>query len=173
MFDNLRKRFFWDKMYSDVRKFVAGCLTCRRRKPVRPKRAGFLQPMVAEAPGEVVHWDALGPFPKSENGYKYIITFMDGFSNWPDAIPVKDIKASTTAKVLLKYISSNSCPIRLISDNGSNFAGKVMEELTRLLGVKQRFTSAWHPQSNGKVERLHRFMSNVGAKGLPRLGHQD
>ena len=47
-------------------------------------------------------------------------------------------------------------PLRLLADNGSQFISKLFQEICRLLGLKNLFTSTYHPQTNGQVERFNR-----------------
>jgi putative transposase len=45
---------------------------------------------------------------------------------------------------------------RIISDNGPQFVAKDFKEFIRICGMTHVKTSPYDPQSNGKVERLHR-----------------
>ena len=49
-------------------------------------------------------------------------------------------------------------PKTLISDNGKQFAAKFFEAVCSLLGLSNIFTSTYHPQTNGQVERYNRTM---------------
>ncbi len=49
----------------------------------------------------------------------------------------------------------------MTSDRGRQFCSSVWDALTRRLGVKMRFTTAYHPQSNGLVERFHRRLKEA------------
>jgi transposase InsO family protein len=42
---------------------------------------------------------------------------------------------------------------------GPNFASGEIAEMSRLIGTKQIFTSAYHPQTNGFIERYNRTLS--------------
>ena len=53
-----------------------------------------------------------------------------------------------------------------INDQGREFVNEVSTELCRLTGVEQRITSAYHPQSNGLVERQNRTIKNSLVKVL-------
>jgi transposase InsO family protein len=46
--------------------------------------------------------------------------------------------------------------IQIKENQGRQFESKLFEEICRLLGIKQLCTTAYHPTSNGMVERLHR-----------------
>src|SRR2546426_384006 len=43
----------------------------------------------------------------------------------------------------------------LISDRGPQFRSDLMREYCKLIGTQQRFTTAYHPQSNGKTKRAN------------------
>lgn len=47
------------------------------------------------------------------------------------------------------------CAKRLVSDQGREFINKINTELQQLLGTQHRMTSAYHPQTNGLVEKFN------------------
>ena len=53
---------------------------------------------------------------------------------------------------------------RIISDNGPQFIAKDFKEFIRLCGMTHVRTSAYYPQSNGKVERWHRTIKGDGIR---------
>ena len=73
----------------------------------------------------------------------------------------------TVAKFLYGgYISISGAPARLLSNRGASFMSSVIEELCKILGVKQLWTTPYHPQMNGLVERLHQMiMCMIGKLG--------
>jgi transposase InsO family protein len=52
-------------------------------------------------------------------------------------------------------------PRFLISDNGTHFTAKLFVEVCRELGISKIFTTAYHPQTNGQVERFNRTILNA------------
>ncbi len=48
---------------------------------------------------------------------------------------------------------------RIISDNGTQFISKDFAEFLRYIGLKHIRTSIGYPQSNGKIERFHRSIT--------------
>ncbi|UYV81197.1 K02A2.6-like, partial [Cordylochernes scorpioides] len=97
-----------------------------------------------------------GSLPPS-NGNTYCLTCIDRFSNWMEVVPLENISAERVARAFYEnWISRFGTPHRLISDRGAQFTSETFKCLSRLCGFKLQHTTAYHPQCNGKVERLHR-----------------
>lgn len=52
-------------------------------------------------------------------------------------------------------------PARLLSDRGANFLSELVLELCKILNVDKINTTAYHPQGNGQVERVHQTLTNM------------
>ncbi|XP_012244494.1 uncharacterized protein K02A2.6-like [Bombus impatiens] len=95
-------------------------------------------------------------------GYRYCVTFIDRFSSWPEAVPIADMEAPTIALALLStWISHFGVPLTITTDQGHQFESRVFEELCQLLGIKHLRKTAYHPASNGMVERLQRQLKTA------------
>lgn len=77
-YDRVRRRFFWPGLARSVRRYVAACEPCQRRKKPSSLPAGFLQPIdIPIEPFFRVGLDLLGPFPISSSGNKWIAVATD------------------------------------------------------------------------------------------------
>ena len=56
------------------------------------------------------------------------------------------------------WILKHGVPRQILSDRGSQFTGYIFRILCNLFGIKKQFTTAYHPQTNGMIERFHRFL---------------
>ena len=105
-----------------------------------------------------IHVDIVGPLPPSQND-RYLLTVVDRFTRWPEAIPLVDAQTTTCARALaLHWIARFGVPAELTSDRGSQFTSELWTTLSQLNGRRLHRTTAYHPQSNGIVERFHRHL---------------
>ena len=98
----------------------------------------------------------LDPVPPSHS-FTYLLTCVDRYTRWPEAIPLTSITAETVAKAFISgWISRFGVPSTIITDRGQQFESQLWNSLMSLLGTKRFRTTAYHPQTNGMVERFHR-----------------
>ena len=73
--------------------------------------------------------------------------------------------ARTKARVLYNnYFSVFGFPQCLMSDQGTEFCGKVIAAMCSPLGVKKIWTTPYHPQTNGLAERVHQTLQRMMGK---------
>ena len=61
-------------------------------------------------------------------------------------------------------------PAQLLSDRGKAFLSKLMLEVYQLIGVHKTNTTAYHPQTDGLVERFHRTLTDMLSKTVETHG---
>ena len=112
-------------------------------------------------PFEVVAVDLMA-MPESWAGNKYLMVVEDYLSNYVVVAPIKDKRAETIADVFLNQVILTYGPPGVIhSDRGSEFRNKVMAELCDIINAKKSFTTPYHPQADGKVERFNRTIQRL------------
>ena len=50
------------------------------------------------------------------------------------------------------------CPRYTLSDNGTEFKNQLMDKVLQQLGIECIFSAPYHPQSNGKLEVIHKYL---------------
>lgn len=105
--------------------------------------------------------DLIGPLPPSGNN-RYCLTLIDRYSHWPEVIPLPDIKTDTVAQAIFtNWIARFGVPEIIVTDGGSQFESSLFASFNRIMSIKRIRTTVYHPQSNGKIERLHRTLKTA------------
>lgn len=100
----------------------------------------------------------MGPLPPSKSGSAYLLTVMCQNTRYPAAYPLRSITTRAIVKAMTQFISVFGIPRVIQSDQGSNFTSHMFKEVLQQLGVKQNQSSAYHPQSQGALERFHQSL---------------
>ena len=96
------------------------------------------------------------------HGYRCCSSLVDRFSRWPEAIPLKDVTSDTVATTFYAHwVARFGAPQVITTDRGAQFEAALFRALTNLLGCKRIRTTAYHPASNGLVERWHRALKTA------------
>ena len=96
---------------------------------------------------------------------------MDYLTKWPEVFAVPDQTAATIARLLVEEIvSRHGVPTEILSDRGKAFLSSLMKETVKILGIHQTNTTAYHPQTDGLVERFNRTLITMLAKTAKKGG---
>lgn len=162
----MSKRYWWPKMVSDAHMYVASCAECLKRN-IAPQQSIRMPVTPEDIPSlfERLAVDVQGEFKKTPRGNRFIVTFIDLHSRWIEAFAVTNIKAKTIAQLFVSQILLRYGPVRsLLSDRGSNFMSLLLRETLHIFNVSKMDIAAYHPESNAKVERVHRLYNNMISK---------
>ena len=149
----------WKNCKSDVRKWVVKCPRCAVERMNLPGRQGLMRFWNPSRRFECIAVDVMEVSPASKNGYKKIVVIGDLFTRYFWAAPIKNETAPTLARVILdEWGLRFRPPERLLADRVKAFMSGVIQEMCLLLGVKKVFTSPYHPQTDGFVDRFNRTL---------------
>lgn len=95
----LCQAFYWGRLRRDVEDFCRRCdLRTARKGPQGKSRAQLQQFLVGELM-QRVGVDVMGPFPRTTQGNRFVLTAMDYFTKWPEAFALPNQEAETVANV--------------------------------------------------------------------------
>ena len=93
----------------------------------------------------------------TEDGYKYILTCQDNLSKYLIAIPMINQTAEEVTSTFLRHIVLlYGIPQFIVTDQGSQFMSDIFRRLCILLKLNKLNSTAYHPESNGVLERTHK-----------------
>ncbi|GMF25488.1 unnamed protein product [Phytophthora fragariaefolia] len=157
--ERVTRHAYWPGWHKDVEEYVRECYKCGIGKGSRPWQAGRMQRMpVVDLTGPIALLvvDAIEPLPATERGKKYILVFVDYFTRWAEAFSVESLNSVTFVEVMINgVVARHGVPSRLLSDNETNFTSEVAKLFYQTLGIKKLFGAAYHPQTQGLVERFN------------------
>ena len=161
--EKVMKHFYWPRIRKEVSEFCKTCHTCQmvgkpnQKIPVAPLRP---IPAFEEAFSRVIV-DCVGPLPKTSAGNQYLLTIMCASTRFPEAIPLRSITAPKITKALVNFFTFVGLPREVQSDQGSNFMSGLFQQVIYQIGAKQIKSSAYHPESQGALERFHSTLKNM------------
>jgi hypothetical protein len=154
--------FYWPGVNKDVTYYCRSCDICQKTVDRgRLKKAPLGDMPIIKVPFERVAVDLIGPVVSSSRGHRYILTVVDFASRYPEAIALKKIDVISVAEALVEIFCRVGFPREVLSDRGAQFISDMMKEVSRLLSVKQIFTTPYNPRCNGMVERFNGSLKKI------------
>ena len=160
-FARLAPNFFWPGWRRDTADYVSGCKSCQQRKGNFSRPKANLH-VLSQGPNDLVAMDIQGPLVTSQRGNSYILVIQDIYTKYVTASPLADTSAENVAHTFVAdWIRYFGAPARLLTDNGANFSASSTEDICNLLKIQKIWTSPYHPQTDGSVERFNRTLNEM------------
>lgn len=155
-FSKLKNRYFWPRMLKETEQYVKSCIDCQTKKSPKQKPAGLLQPIKVGKPMDRIGIDFLGPFSKTAKGNTFIVVASDYATKWVETKAITGATAAEASQFIVEQIvCKHGCPREILSDRGQAFKSRLLSGITKGLGIRTQFTTAYHPACNGLVEHIN------------------
>lgn len=156
-----RQKYFWNTMRRDIEAHIAKCHSCAEHKGTTGGAAPILEYPTPSLPFDTVSVDLL-KLPKSHQGSQFLLVCVDFLTRFVILTPLKTKTAEEVGHALLSHlILPFTTPKTLLSDNGLEFRNGIVKSICNMYNIQQTFITAYHPASNGLVERMNRSVLNV------------
>ncbi|GBL53632.1 Transposon Tf2-9 polyprotein, partial [Araneus ventricosus] len=151
-------QYYWPNITSDITEFVKHCSVCQLNKKRKQKRFGLLQQVPpTSTPFECISVDTVGGFNYYNSTKKFLHIVIDHATRHVWAFPSKNENSETYINIL-KQIFQIQVPVKLLTDRNAAFTSSRFKKFLRNYNVKHLLTTAHHPQTNGKVERVNQSL---------------
>ncbi|KAJ1700090.1 hypothetical protein LUZ63_008602 [Rhynchospora breviuscula] len=156
-YKRVKALFHWPSLKKDVMNYIRSCDVCQITKPEHVAMPGLLQPL--PIPPEAWHsigMDFITGLPKSE-GKEVLLVIVDRLTKYGHFIPLTHpYSAASVAQSFLDNVYKlHGLPMSIVSDRDPIFTSKFWQELMAKLGIKLNLSTAYHPQTDGQVERVN------------------
>lgn len=152
----VKERFDWAGLATDVEQYVTTCDSCQRNKPSQQAPAGLLMPLpIPDAPCREWTQDAVTGLSKTRRGHDAIQVYVERlcklkhFAAGRSTDGAKELAASFVHTVVRQH----GVPESIVSDRDPRFTAHFYAELTKLLGITLKMSTAHHAQTDGQSER--------------------
>jgi hypothetical protein len=99
--DLIKLNYFWPSMDGDIDHYIKQCESCAKFKAGRQPAAPLGELPETTSPFELASIDIWGPYLETRRGNRYLLTFIDHFSRYPEAVPIPKQDAPIVARVLV------------------------------------------------------------------------
>ncbi|KAJ4807690.1 polyprotein [Rhynchospora pubera] len=156
-YKKVKSLFYWPSMKQHIMDHIRQCDICQITKPEHVATPGLLQPL--PIPPEAWHsigMDFITCLPKSE-GKEVLLVVVDRLTKYGHFLPLAHpYTAATVAQTFLDNIYKlHGLPTNIVSDRDPIFTSKFWQEIMHRLGIQLNMSTAYHPQSDGQVERVN------------------
>jgi transposase InsO family protein len=144
--------YSWPTLSKDVEEYNQKCTPCAVMKGGRTPTATLDELPETSEPLQMTSIDICRSYPVTERQTRYLCTFIDHFSPYPEAIPILSQDAETVARALvIQVFTRHSCPPVLKSDRGTNFMSSLVKEMCKLLQIKRINSVSFNLKMHGQV----------------------
>ncbi|KAL4014422.1 hypothetical protein IC575_026624 [Cucumis melo] len=166
MYQDLKRVYWWRNMKREVAEFVSRCLVCQQVKAPRQKPAGLLQPLsIPEWKWENVSMDFITGLPRTLRGFTVIWVVVDRLTKSAHFVPGKSTyTASKWAQLYMsEIVRLHGVPVSIVSDRDARFTSKFWKGLQTAMGTRLDFSTAFHPQIDGRLSVRTGFRGYVAS----------
>lgn len=144
-------------MTKDIAKFVRKCEKCQKNKHQRHTKEPMTIIPTPIKQFDIVIIDTKGPMTKTNNGNVYALTIICELTKYLIMTPVQNKEAKTIAKALFEnLILVYGTPKSIRTDLGTEYRNSIIKELCELCNITHNFSTAYHHETLGSIERNHR-----------------
>ena len=151
-------------MKRDVTEYVFKCLKCQQVKVEHQVPTGMLNPLpIPQWKWDNITMDFVSSFPLTQQKHDSVWVIVDKLTKSAHFISVMmDYYMDRLAELYVKEIVRlHGVPLSIVSDRDPRSTSRFWKELQLALGNRMSFSTAFHPQTDGRSERLIQVLEDM------------
>lgn len=155
--------YYWPSMRADCARFVKTCHSCQQYKAQAGLSQEYRELPLVTRPLQRIAID-LTDLHNGLDGYRYVLTIIDHFSRFVRFYPLRNKQAGPIVDRLRRFSDDYGVPDAVLLDNALEFTSQEVRSWAEQQAVTLHFTTPFHPQANGLIERMHRVLKTTLAQ---------
>jgi transposase InsO family protein len=164
MYQDLKEHFWWNGMKREIAQYVAKCLVCQQVKAEHQRPGGLLQPLpIPEWKWQNITMDFVTALPKTPKGHNAVWVIVDRLTKSAHFLPFR-VGQSTEQLAdmyMREIVRLHGVPASIVSDRDTRFRSHFWDSLQETLGTRLKFSSPYHPQTDGQSERTIQILEDM------------
>jgi len=162
MYAAIRRHYYWESMAADEYDWMASCASCSRSSMTTRRRTAMLKLFLATDPFASLSMVLLGALTETRTENVFLLIIVDRFSKLFRAVDLARFTATDVSSAFFRdWISVYGPPDTVLRDNGPQFASLFFKGVCNLMGIRNLYTSMYHPHTNGQVECFNETLVDV------------
>ncbi|GBG82456.1 hypothetical protein CBR_g34833 [Chara braunii] len=161
----MSRLYVWPKHKDFLKDYVAECPTCQDVNSANHLPYGLPQPLpIPEGCWQSISMDFIGPLrPPTPHGHDAILVVVDRFTKRARFVPCRyAISAREVADIVFdRVVRDHGLPLSIISDRDPRFTSRFWRRLHEVYGTQLRFSSSYHPHTDGQTEIKNRTLRDI------------
>ncbi|XP_045479182.1 uncharacterized protein LOC123684075 [Harmonia axyridis] len=155
-YEKIKQLYSWKNMKDEIRQYIKKCKICQQSKTdFKHNKSPMIITTTSTKFCEQIALDIVGPLPNTKNNNRFILTIQDDLTKFIQAYSLNTHDAKTVAIYFLKFCTQFGFPDRILTDQGVEFSSNIFKEINRLMSIKHKQSTPYHPQTQGSLERTH------------------
>ena len=161
--EEVERQFYWPSLKRVVAKIFVQCHQCQLAKYCKQNTGLYTPLQVPHCPWDDISMDFVLGLPCTLRKFDSILVVVDWFSKMAHFLPCsKTSDASKVAKIFFdEIVKLYGLPKIIVSDRVVKFTSYFWKTLWHMMGTKLKFSTTYHPQTDGQTEVVNRSLGNL------------
>ena len=156
MVPEINKTLFIPKIYKHARVFMNSCLKCLAVYSRPSTQRHSIKTTTSNHPWATIQIDLLGPLPQTLQGNQYVLAAVCDFTGWLELRALQNKTAEAVVEAINDIITTRGPPLTIQSDNGLEFANRLLTTYLKDLGIHRQEITPYKPSTNGRIEQANK-----------------